>query len=45
MTLDGKILRGLSEHKRLKAATIKKCQGNIHNLLQLKHIIYMVIAV
>ena len=32
MTLDSKILRGLFEHKRLKPATIRTTQGNIHNL-------------
>ena len=39
MTLDGKILRGLSEHERLKAAIIKASQGNVQNLAQLKQVI------
>ena len=39
MTLDGKILRGLFEHERLKLANIRTSQGNVHNLAQLKHII------
>ena len=39
MTLDGKILRGLFEHKRLKPTNIRTSQGNIQNLVQLKHII------
>ena len=39
MTLDGKILRGLFEHKRLKAAFIRTSQGNMHNLAKLKQII------
>ena len=39
MTLDGKILRGLFEHERLKPATIRTSQGNVCNLLQLKQIV------
>ena len=38
MTLDGKILRGLFEHKRLKPAIIRTSQGNVQNLFQLKQI-------
>ena len=38
MTLDGKILRGLFEHKRLKPVNIRMSQGNIQNLAQLKQI-------
>ena len=38
MTLDGKILRGLFEHKRLKLANIRTNLGNIQNLAQLKQI-------
>ena len=38
MTLDGKILRGLFEHERLKPAYIRTSQGNIHNLAQLKQV-------
>ena len=38
MTLDGKILRGLFEHERCKPASIRKCQGNISNLPQLKQV-------
>ena len=38
MTLDGKILRGLFEHERLKPANIRTSQGNIQNLAQLKQI-------
>ena len=29
MTLDGKILRGLFEHERLKPANIRTSQGNV----------------
>ena len=39
MTLDGKILRGLFELKRLKPANIRTKQGNVNNLAQLKQII------
>ena len=35
MTLDGKILRGLSEHERLKTTVIRTSQGYVHNLPQL----------
>ena len=39
MTLDGKILRGLFEHERLKPANIRTNQGNIQNLAQLKEVV------
>ena len=39
MTLDGKILRGLFEHKRLKSAMLRTSEGNTSNLSQLKQII------
>ena len=39
MTLDGRILRGIFEHERLKCANIRTSQGNIHNFAQLKQII------
>ena len=38
MTLDGRTLRALIEHERLKPANIRTSQGNIHNLAQLKQI-------
>ena len=38
MTLDGRILRGLFEHERLKPANIRTGQGNVQNLAQLKQI-------
>ena len=38
MTLDGKILRGLFEHKRLKLANVRTSQGNVNNLVKLKQI-------
>ena len=31
MTIDGRILRGLFEHERLKPTKIRTSQGNIHN--------------
>ena len=39
MTLDGRMLRGLFEHERLKPATIRTSQGNVCNLPQLKQIV------
>ena len=39
MTLDGKILRGLFDHERLKPASIRTNQGNVQNHVQLKQII------
>ena len=39
MTFDGKILRGLFEHERLKLAIIRMSQGNVQNLPQLKQVI------
>ena len=38
MTLDGKLLRGLFEHKRIKQAVIRTSNGNITNLAHLKQI-------
>ena len=38
MTLDGKILRGLFEHERLKPAILRTSEGNVSNLSQLKQI-------
>ena len=38
MTLDGRILRRLFEHERLKPANIGTSQGNIQNLAKLKQI-------
>ena len=39
MTLDGKILRGLFEHERLKLAMLRTSEGNTSNLSQLKQVI------
>ena len=38
MTLDGKILRGLFEHERLKSANIRTNQGNVQIPAQLKQV-------
>ena len=38
MTLDGRILRGLFQHKRLKPTEIRTSQGNVQNVAQLKQI-------
>ena len=35
MKLDGKSLRGIFEHKRLKPAIIRRNQGNVQNLAEL----------
>ena len=39
MTLDGKILRELFEHERLKLAMLRTSEGNVNNLSQLEQII------
>ena len=38
MTLDGKPLRGLFEHERLKPAILRTNEGNITNLVKLKQL-------
>ena len=38
MTLDGKILRGIYEHERLKPAVIRTNQGNVQNLADLRQV-------
>ena len=38
ITLDGKLLRGLSKHERLKPAVIRTNQGNVTNLSKLKQV-------
>ena len=39
MTLDGKLLQGLFEHKRIKPAAIRTSEGNITNLAYLMQVI------
>ena len=38
MTLDGKVLRGLFEHERLKPTIIRTNQVNVQDLAQLRQI-------
>ena len=38
MTSEGVMLRGISEHNRLKSTVIRTSQGNIQNLAELKQI-------
>ena len=38
MMLDGKILRGIFEHERLKPTIIRTNQGNVQNLAELRQI-------
>ena len=38
MTLDGKILKGIFEHERLKPAIIRRNHGNVQNLAELRQI-------
>ena len=38
ITLDGKLLRGLFEHKRLNPAVIRTNRGNVTNLSKLKQV-------
>ena len=38
ITLHGKLLRGIFEHKRLKPAVIRTNQGNVTNLSKLKEV-------
>ena len=40
MTLDGIMLRGIFEHKRLKPAVIRTNWGNIQKLVELKQVMY-----
>ena len=44
MTLDGKILQGLFEHERLKPMILRTSEGNISNLVKLKQIINVCLA-
>ena len=38
MTMDGVMLRGIFEHKRLKPTVIRTSQGNVQKLAELKQI-------
>ena len=39
MTVDGKLLQGLSEHERIKPAVIRTSESNVTNLAHLKQVI------
>ena len=38
MTLDGKLLKGIFEHKKLKPTIMRTNQGNVQNLADLRHV-------
>ena len=38
MTLDGIILKGIFEHKRLKPTIIRTSHGNVQNLAELRQV-------
>ena len=44
MTIDGKLMRGLFEHERLKPAVLKTDKGNVSTLLALKRVINLEIS-
>ena len=45
MTIDGKLLRGLFEHKRLKPAMIRMDKGNVSTLSALKRVMNLEISI
>ena len=44
MTIEGQLMRGLFEHKRLKPATLPTDRGNVKTLLELKRVMNLAIA-
>ena len=44
MTIDGKLLRGLLEHERLKPAMLRTGKGNVNTLLALKRVMNLEIS-
>ena len=44
MTMDGKLLRGVFEHERLKLMVLKADQGNVSTLPALKNVINLEIT-
>ena len=44
MTIDGKLLRGLFEHERLKPAVIRMDKGNVSTLSALKRVMNLEIS-
>ena len=45
MILDGKILRGLFVHERLKSADVRTSHSNINSLVQLKQVLTLGIVI
>ena len=45
MMIDGQLMRGLFEHKRLKPALLKMDKGNVSTLLALKRVMNLEITV
>ena len=44
MTIEGQLMRGLFEHKRLKPATIPMNRGNVRTLSELKRVMNLAIT-
>ena len=44
MTIDGKLMRGLFEHERLKPAMLKTDKGNVSTLSALKQVMNLEIS-
>ena len=44
MTIEGKLMRGLFEHERLKPAMLRTDKGNINTLLALKRVMNLEIS-
>ena len=44
MTIDGKLLRGLFEHERLKPDMLRTDMGNVNTLLELKRVMNLEIT-
>ena len=44
MTIDGKLLRGVFEHERLKPAVLRTDKGNVNTLLALKRVMNLEIS-
>ena len=45
MTIEGQVMRGLFEHKRLKPATLHMDKGNVRTLSELKKVMNLEITV
>ena len=44
MTVDGKLMRGLSEHERLKPVMLRTDKGNVNTLLAVKRVMNLEIS-